>query len=199
MAVVGAAIPLIVLFMLIERRRKHFHEQLPDTLGLIAGSLRSGYSFLQAISVAVEETLPPTSTEFKRVLAENRLGRPLQESLENMAKRMQETDFDWTVMAINIQREVGGNLAEVLEIIADTVRERDRVRRQIRILTAEGRISVTILMVLPFFEAFLLYLMNPSYMSLLTTTRAGLVMLTIGLISMTLGYLWLRKIVYVEV
>ncbi len=166
---------------------------------MIAGSIRAGYSFLQAISVAVEETLPPMSDEFRRVLAEARLGFPLEEALEKMADRVGEQNFYWTVMAINIQREVGGNLAEVLEILADTIRDRDRVKRQIKTLTAEGRLSAIILVLLPIFMIFMLSVLNPTYISELFTTSIGLLMILIGSILMLLGGLWLKKIVTIEV
>jgi tight adherence protein B len=199
LAGVATSLPILILYVLINRRRAKFHEQLPDTLTMIAGSIRAGYSFLQAISVAVDETLPPMSDEFRRVLTEARLGLPLEEALEKMAERVGEQNFTWTVMAINIQREVGGNLAEVLEILADTIRDRDRVKRQIKTLTAEGRLSALILIILPFFQAFLLFLVNPTYMSLLFTTGIGLLMVLAAIVLMLLGGLWLKKIVSIEV
>ncbi len=199
LVILASALPVVFLSLLITRRRAKFHDQLPDTLTMIAGSIRAGYSFLQAISVAVEETLPPMSNEFRRVLAEARLGFPLEEALEKMADRVGEQNFYWTVMAINIQREVGGNLAEVLEILADTIRDRDRVKRQIKTLTAEGRLSAIILVLLPIFMIFMLSVLNPTYISELFTTSIGLLMILIGSILMLLGGLWLKKIVTIEV
>ncbi len=114
MAGLGALSPILVLFVLIERRRARFHDQIADTLSLIAGSMQAGYGLLQGISVAVEETSPLMSIELRRVLAESRLGLPLEEALDKMAQRMQEQNFIWAVMAINIQREVGGNLVHIL-------------------------------------------------------------------------------------
>lgn len=199
LAGLATALPILVLSLLINRRRARFHEQLPDTLTMIAGSIRAGYGFLQAITVAVEETLPPMSDEFRRVLAEARLGFPLEEALEKMAERVGEQNFSWTVMAINIQREVGGNLAEVLEILADTIRDRDRVKRQIKTLTAEGRLSALILIILPLAMALLLFLLNPTYLSLLFTTGIGLLMVLVAGGLVLIGGLWLRKIVSIEV
>ncbi len=195
----GAVTPILILYILIIKRRSNFHNQIPDTLNLITGSLRTGYSLLQAISVALDETLPPMSEELQRVLAESRLGLPLDESLKMMAERMQETNFSWIVIAINIQREVGGNLAEVLEILADTIRERDRVSRQIKVLTAEGRLSAIILVILPFFLATILTYLNPAYMSTLITTKSGLLLVSLSSVLMIIGSFWLKKIVTIEV
>lgn len=195
----GAVTPILILYILIIKRRSNFHNQIPDTLNLITGSLRTGYSLLQAINVALDETLPPMSEEFQRVLAESRLGLPLDESLKMMAERMQETNFSWIVIAINIQREVGGNLAEVLEILADTIRERDRVSRQIKVLTAEGRLSAIILVILPFFLATILTYLNPAYMSTLITTKSGLLLVSLSSVLMIIGSFWLKKIVTIEV
>jgi len=199
MVATGAALPILVLSVIIERRRALFHEQLPDTLTMIAGSLKAGYSFMQAISAAVDESSPPMSSELGRVLAEARLGLPLEEALEKMAQRVQEQNFTWTVMAINIQREVGGNLAELMEVLAETIRDRDRVGRQIKILTAEGKLSAIILVVLPFVEALILFRLAPGQMSLLVTTQAGLVILSLGLTFLLLGGIWLKRIVTIEV
>ncbi len=116
-----------------------------------------------------------------------------------MAERMQETNFSWIVIAINIQREVGGNLAEVLEILADTIRERDRVSRQIKVLTAEGRLSAIILVILPFFLATILTYLNPAYMSTLITTKSGLLLVSLSSVLMIIGSFWLKKIVTIEV
>ncbi len=199
MAILGATLPIFILYILISQRRKRFHNQIPDTLTMIAGSMRAGYGLLQAVNVASEETMPPMSVELKRVLSESRLGLPLEEALEMMANRMQEQNFTWTVMAINIQREVGGNLAEVLEILAETIRDRDRVTRHIKILTVEGKLSAVILVVLPIFMALVLTILNASYMSTLFTTFAGLVMIVLGITLMIVGIIWLRKIVVIEV
>ena len=119
-------------------------------LGLLAGSLRAGYGLLQGVELVVKEMTPPTSVEFGRVVTEARLGLPVETALEKMARRMGSEDFLWAVSAVSIQREVGGNLAEVLDIVATTIRERDALRRHISGLTSEGRLSAVILSVLPF-------------------------------------------------
>lgn len=196
---VAAPLPLVLLAYLEHKRESRFHEQLPDTLTLIAGALKAGYSFLQAVDVTVQETTPPISDDFKRVLAETRLGLSVEEALEHMAKRVQSTSFDWTVMAVKIQREVGGNLAEVLETLADTIRQRDTVARQIKVLTAEGRLSAMILFLLPFAIGGLLYVLNPVYLSKLYTTSIGLTLIAVATMLMIVGAVWLKKIVTIEV
>lgn len=199
LAIVAAAFPILSLKYLKRKRENRFHELLPDTLSLVAGALKAGYSFLQAVDMTVKETSPPMSAEFKKVLAEARLGLPLESALDNMAKRVESDNFDWTVMAIKIQREVGGNLAEILEILADTVRERDRVSRQIKVLTAEGRMSAIVLFVLPFAVGILLWILNPKYLSLLFTHSTGLAMLGIAFFMLAIGGMWLKKVVTIEV
>jgi tight adherence protein B len=114
---------------------------LPDVLTIMASSLRAGHSFMQALDTVAKEIAQPAATEFQRVVAEIRLGRPAEDALEALAERVGSADFMWAVLAVNIQREVGGNLAEILDNVADTLRERATLRRQIKVLTAEGRLS----------------------------------------------------------
>ena len=190
--------PFIFIRFKASQRIRKFHEQLPDTLQLIGGSLKAGYSFNQALGMVGDETRPPISDEFKRVLSEVRMGSPEKDALENMAKRMNSEDFNWTVMAINVQREVGGNLAEVMDIIASTVRERDRVMNQIKALTAEGRISAYILIALPIVVGMILSILNREYVSLLVTTKLGLIMIAIAFTLMVIGSVWIIKIVRVD-
>ena len=199
LVIVLAALPLLVIEIRKNRRKNLFHTQLPDTLLLTAGALKAGYSFSQAISMVSEETKPPIAAEFKRVLAEARLGLPMEEALQNMAARVKSTNFDWTVMAVKIQREVGGNLAEILEILANTIRERDRVERQIDVLTAEGKLSAIILFCLPFVLGFIIFLLNPSYVKTLFSHIIGIVMVAASLTLMVIGGIWLKKTISIEV
>lgn len=199
LAAIAALLPLVYLDYACSRRQKLFHEQLPGALQMVAASLKAGYSFLQAVDMIVQETEPPMSVEFGRVLTDARLGLPVEQALDKMAERVRSTNFTWTVMAVRIQREVGGNLAEVLETLAGTIRERDQVERQIQVLTAEGRLSALILFCLPFFLAVVLYLVNPGYVSLLFTTFSGLAMLALALMLMGAGAVWLRQIIRIEV
>lgn len=196
---VGVLFPLFLMGLFKKRRETRFHGQLPDTLTLIAGALRAGYSFLQAVDMVVEETLPPMSIEFRRVLTEARLGLSLEDALDNMANRLQSTNFNWTIMAVKTQREVGGNLAEVLEILADTIRERDRVARQIKVLTAEGRLSAIILFLLPLALGVVLYFLNPSYVMTLFGHPLGWMMIVVTTILMIIGGVWLKKVITIEV
>ena len=191
-------IPFLILNLRTAARLRKFHEQLPDTLQLISGSLKAGYSFNQALSMVVEETMPPTSDEFGRVLSEIRMGLQEREALENMAERMGSEHFDWVVMSVNIQREVGGNLAEVMEIISNTIRERDTVLRQIKALTAEGRLSAYILISLPILLAIVLSFLNREYISLLFTSVLGWIMIGVALVLMIIGIFWIIRIVRVE-
>lgn len=199
LALMAALLPVLGLKRMESQREKKFHDQLPDTLSLIAGALKAGYSFLQAVDMTVKETSPPMSVEFDRVLTEARLGLPLEHALDNMAKRVNSNNFDWTVMAVKIQREVGGNLSEILEVLADTIRERDRISRQIKVLTAEGRLSAIILFLLPFVVSALLLILNPSYLLMLFIHPLGLGMLAVAVLMLIIGGIWLKKVVTIEV
>ncbi len=177
------------------RRRKQFDEQLPGSLALIAGGLRAGHSLPQAIDALVQEAASPTRDEFQRALFETQLGHTLPTALRSLAARVRSEDFDWVVQAIEIQREVGGDLAGVLDNVTRTIRDRTRVRRQIDTLTAEGRLSGIVLLALPVVVMLFIAVVNPSYLTDLFTTFAGTVMLIIGGSLMVVGALWLRRIV----
>jgi len=174
-------------------------EQLPDVLTIMASSLRAGHSFLQALDTTAREIAAPANVEFQRLVAEIRLGRPAEDALESLADRVGSADFRWAVLAVNIQREVGGNLAEILDNVSDTLRERAMMRRQIRVLTAEGRLSAWVLAILPFAIAIYMFAVNPDYISLLFTKQIGLFMLGTAGVLMVLGILWMRKIVDIDV
>lgn len=197
--IVGFGGPIGYLVIKESRRSAAFLEQLPDTLQLISGSLSVGHSLPQAMDAVVREELQPVSVEFNRALVETRLGMPAEDALEGIATRMDSQDFAWVVMAIRIQREVGGNLAEVLATVAATIRERERLRRQVRGLSAEGRLSAWILGALPPVFATYLVIARPGYIAPLFTDPLGIVMLVLMLIAMTIGVLWLSRIVKVEV
>ena len=191
-------IPFLIINSLISKRVQRFDEQLPDTLQLISGALKAGYSFNQSISMVVDETKPPISDEFQRVLNEIRMGLPESEALENSSKRIGSSHFTWVVMAINVQRGVGGNLAEIMEIIANTIRERARVMNQIKALTSEGRLSAVILIALPILLGTVLFIINRAYMRLLFTNTIGLVMVSFSAVLMIVGIIWIMKIVNVK-
>lgn len=196
---IGAALPRLLLKQAIHRRESAFLSQLPDTLQLLAASMQAGYGLLQAVDTVTKETGPPTSNEFARVLTEARLGMPLEDALEGMAERVGGEDFRWVVMAINIQRQVGGNLAALLETVSKTLREREQLRRQVKVLSAEGRLSAVILTLLPFGIAGYLAFVTPEYVGLLLTSGFGRTLIAVGLVAMVLGVVWMRKIVRIEI
>jgi tight adherence protein B len=195
----GAAAPLIFVSMKVDRRRRAFDAQLADILMLLASTLRAGHSFLQALGMVAKEVAEPGRQEFARAVAEIRLGRPVDEALLALADRIASDDLKWAIMAVNVQREVGGNLAEVLDTVATTVRDRETVRRQVQVLSVEGRLSAWILGSLPFLFALYLLLVNPGYLSLLFTDPLGTYLVGIGLVMLTAGILWMRKTVRIDV
>jgi len=191
-------LPFLYINFKTGQRLKKFNEQLPDTLQLIEGALKAGYSLNQSLAMIIEETKPPISEEFKITLSEIRIGLPEKEALENMAARINSELFSWVVKAINIQREVGGNLAEIMNIIANTIRERDRVLRQISALTSEGKLSAYVLIGLPIVIAIALSMLNRSYIVVLITTKMGMGMLALAIILMIAGIIWILRIVKIE-
>ncbi len=202
-AVLAGLVVMVVLYLYVSgaasKERKKFANQLPEVLTLLATSLRAGYSIMQAIEAVAAEAPEPSSREFGQAMAEIRLGRPMIEALGDVAVRMESQDFEWTVMAISIQREVGGNLAEVLQSTAETMLYRNRFRREVKALTAEGRLSMYIMLGLPFAIALGIYFMNPGYLDPLFTTLPGIVAIVIALVMMVIGGLIMRKIVDIEV
>ncbi len=181
------------------REKTRFEKQLPDTLTLLSTSLRAGYSLLQAIEAVASEAPDPTSREFSRAVTEARLGRTVSDSLAGIAERTQSQDFEWATMAIEIQREVGGNLAEVLQTVADTMLARNRLKGEIRALTAEGRISAFVLGSLPFALGIFLWFTNRDYLMPLIESPMGRVAIVTGLFLMAGGIFWLKKIVDIEI
>jgi tight adherence protein B len=194
-----ATVPFIVLQRGVERRTNALDEQLPDVLMVLASSMRAGHSFLQALDTVSKEIGDPSGPEFARVVAEIRLGRPFDEAMTAMAERVGSEEFQWAILAVNIQREVGGNLAEILDTLAETVRERQAIRRQIKVLSSEGRLSIRILVALPFLITLYVIKVNGSYMKLLWTTWVGLVLLGVGGFLMLIGLIWARKLVKINV
>jgi tight adherence protein B len=188
-----------ILSIRIGRRRNAFGEQLPDVLQLIAGSLQSGFSLPQAVDAVVREGTQPAAEEFSRALAEARIGADLEDALNRVADRMDSTDLRWTVMAIRIQREVGGNLAEVLRTTVGTMRERAFLRRQVKALSAEGRLSAYVLVALPVVIGGWFFYSDPSYMRPLYTSLIGLVMLVGTAALVVVGAFWMRRLIKIEV
>ena len=205
--IAGSFIPPIFLNVTARRRLRAFEDQLSQTLNLWVNALRSGYSVLQSMEAIATELPPPVSSEFERVVQEVRLGLSVPQALSNMLRRMPSDDLDLIVTAVNIQREVGGNLAEVLDTISFTIRERVRIKGEIRTLTAQGRLSGWIVSLLPIFLAFVLLGINADYMSQLWVdlpprvgpVPCGWIVIAAGLIMMGIGIYIIQRIVDIEV
>lgn len=197
--ITGFAFPVIILHSKIQKRMKAFNGQLGDALILVANSLRTGYSFMQALEMVSREMPKPISEEFGKVLKEMNLGVTTETAMNNMAKRMNSDDLDLVITAVLIQRQVGGNLSEVLDNIAGTIRERVRIKGHIQTLTAQGRISGIIISLLPIAIGSVIFLLNPQYITLLFTHPIGRLMLVAGVASQLIGVLFIRRIVDIDV
>ena len=193
--VLGGSVPYCVVSFRVKRRARAFEDQLPEILTTIAATLKAGHSFKQGMQAVVDEAHPPASDELHRVLTEAGLGRPMDDALTEMAERTGSENFSFAITAVTIQRQVGGSLAGLFEMVADTVRQRQQFARKIRGLTAMGRMSAYVLIGLPFFIALAITVMNPGYMSPLYHTSAGHMLILIGLAMMTVGSLIIHKIV----
>ncbi|GAA1893628.1 type II secretion system F family protein [Lapillicoccus jejuensis] len=196
---VGLLGPALVLRVLVRRRVKAFERLLPEVLMLVASSLSTGFSLLQALDGVARDAAEPAAKEFGRALAETRLGTDVEVSLQSMAKRMESRNMEWTAMAIQIQRTVGGNLAETLRTTAATLREREMLKRQVIALSAEGKMSAYILVGLPFGIFLFLLRANYDYVALLWTRPLGLLMLAVGAVSLGIGIAWMRSITNLKV
>ncbi len=181
------------------RRARRFADNLPEALQLVVSALRSGFSFPQAIAALAQEGDEAVAGEFGRALAESRLGGELDEALLRVATRTDSQDLAWLVMAIRVQREVGGALSEVLETAVETMRERGRLRRHVRGLSAEGRLSAWVLAGMPVLLAGFMFTFRREYLKPLYTTPIGLAMLMLSVLLMATGTFWLSRLVKVEV
>ena len=191
---IAALLPFGWLWMKMRRRLNAFEDQLPDFLITIAASLKAGHSFKQGLQAVVDEGQPPASEEIRRVLTEASLGRPMDDALAEMADRVGSKNFEFAITAVTIQREVGGSLASLFDMVADTVRARQQFTRKIKALTAMGRMSAYTLVAIPFFIAGTVTLLNPQYMHPLYH-GAGRYLIAAMFVMMTIGSLILRKIV----
>jgi len=198
-AAFSAVLPFVIFPIMARRRRARIEDQLSDTLQLIGSLLRAGHGFPQALAAVTKETQPPISLALRKVLAQVNLGGTIEEGLDKMVEEVGSIALGWAVTAIKIQREVGGNLSEILDILSLSIRERGELNRQVKALTAEGRLSAYILLVMPFILAAMLYMTNPGYMALLWQTTIGLVLLGVALLLMAVGSAWLWRLVKVEV
>jgi tight adherence protein B len=198
-AIIVIALPLAVLQTFVDRRSRLFAAQLPDVLKLTASSLRAGFSLVQGLDSVTRQVREPSRTELQRVLAEARLGRPIDEALIDAAGRIHNRDFSESVVAVRIQQETGGNLAGLFDILAETMVQRLQMRRQVRTLTAEGRLSAYILGIMPLALGVFIFVVDRSYELVLFHSTAGKIMLVGGLVLIVGGFFWMYKTVKIEV
>ncbi len=180
------------------RRRSRFADQLTDGLSIITGSLRAGRGLPQALELVATEASSPMREEFQRVVSETRVGRDMNDSIADVANRMKSADLHWVNRAMAINRQLGGDLVEVLDNVADTIRDRRRIARQVQSLSAEGRATGWVLLALPVLMFIYLRAANPEYAGLLTSTAAGITMLSLGLIAWVIGGIWIRRLVNIR-
>lgn len=197
--IIGFFIPELVLERKKSVRLSKLNSQLPEALNIIANGVRAGFSFTQALGTVTKEISGPISYEFNKVLRDNILGKPLEESLTNMSERVGDEDLDMAVTALIIQRQVGGNLAEVLDSISSTIRERVKLKRNVKTLTAQGRVSAVIVSILPFAMAAALSVLSPGYLNVLFTSFIGKIMVVFGITFEIIGIFILIKLVDVKV
>jgi len=196
---VGYMLPRFWVGRRISGRLNAFNKQLPDTITLLSNSLRAGSSFLQSIELVSREGGPPMSEEMGRVVREVNLGLGMEEALHNLVRRIKSDDLDLMVTAIGIQQQVGGNLAEILDTIAFTIRERVRIKGEINTLTAQGRVSGYLVAFLPIGLGVALNAINPEFMAPLFTETIGRILMGVGAVMMTIGFLAIRKITDIKV
>jgi Flp pilus assembly protein TadB len=197
-ALLAPLIAKIVLTVGASSRRAKFADQLDDTLQLLAGNVRAGYGVVQALDFVARDAEQPTSEEFARVVNQTRIGRDLNDALMDTAARMRSDDFTWAAQAIAINRETGGNLAEVLQRVSGTIRERGQIRRQVSALSAEGRLSAIVLICLPIAVVFLLLLVSPNYLAPMVESPIGIIAIVVAVLLAIVGSLWMLAVVRVK-
>ena len=198
-ALVGLMLPLLVLRQRRKRRMKQFEEQFPDALDLLSRAIRAGHAFTTAMGMVASEAPDPIGPEFRKTYDEQNFGLPMKEALNNLATRVPLLDVRFFVTAVLIQRDTGGNLAEILDNLSYVVRERFKVLRQVRVYTAHGRFTGYVLIALPPALAAVLMFINPEHMGLLFTERMGHTMLTFAVVLQIIGFIWIKKVVKIEV
>ena len=198
-ALVGFFLPTLLVKMKKKGILKKIDQQLPDTIMLLSNSLKAGYSFMQAVEVASRELPQPICLEFKQLLKEVNLGVNAEKALESLTKRVQSEDMKLVIMAVLIQRQIGGNLSEILDNISDTIRSRIKLKGEISVLTAQGKISGFIISMLPVALGFAIFAVNPTYIVVLFTEPIGMAMLGASVIMQLLGIFIIRKIIKIEV
>ena len=200
--VIGAGVCMAAWFYVlhcIKSRHDAFVRQLGDCLSLVANALRAGFSFLQTMELISREMQPPMNTEFGRVVRETSFGVPMEQALRRMDDRVNSPDFSLIVTAVIIQQQVGGNLAEIIDTINETIRERVRLRREIGTLTAQGRATGVVLALIPPILGIILYMISPEYMQPLLTTTYGHIAIGVGFVMEVIGFLVIRKIMDIKI
>lgn len=191
--------PRFLIAKRIKDKIKLFDSQLDEGITIISNSLKAGYSFLQAVAVVTDETKDPFSKEFKKLLKEMSLGISEEDALKNLHNRVESEDFTLIMNAILIQKDIGGNLSEILDNISETIRERQKIKNELKTLIAQGKMSGAILSLLPVFLGLTIFLLNREYIMLLFTTATGLVMLGFAVVSELIGLFMIRKIINIDI
>lgn len=197
--IIGWNLPRFVIRAKIKKRIKLLNEQLGDAINMMSNSLKAGYSFFQAVEIVVEEMTGPISEEFGVLQREINLGQTTERALENLSARVSSEDLELVITAVLIQRQVGGNLSEVLDKITATIRDRVRIKGEMRAITAQGRMSGWIISLLPLILSVLIYMISPKQMSLLFTRPLGIAMIVVAVIIEFIGIMFIRKIVQIEI
>jgi tight adherence protein B len=198
-AAIGFALPFVVLNFKRGRRMHAFEEQFPEALDLIARALKAGHAFATGLKMAADELPEPVGPEFRKTFDEQNFGLPLKDALDNLTLRVPLLDVRFFATAVLIQRETGGNLAEILENLAHVVRERFKILRQVRVYTAHGRFTGYVLLALPAVLGIALSFINPDHMNMLFRERMGQMMLLGALVMQTIGYIWIKQVIKIEV
>jgi tight adherence protein B len=196
---VGLAVPVGVLMQRRGARMRAFEEIFPEALDLLSRALRAGHAFQSAMGMVGEEVRSPVGPEFKKTFEQQNFGLPLRDSLHQLSERMPLLDVRFFVTAVLIQRETGGNLSEILDNLSHVVRERFKIRRQVRVHTAHGRFTGYVLMALPAFLALALSFINPEHMNRLFEERMGQMMIVASIIMQAVGFFWIRQVIKIEV
>jgi tight adherence protein B len=196
---IGCGLPFLVLNIKRGRRMRTFEEQFPEALDLIARALKAGHAFATGLKMAADELPEPVGPEFRKTFDEQNFGLPLKDALDNLTLRIPLLDVRFFATAVLIQRETGGNLSEILENLAHVVRERFKILRQVRVYTAHGRFTGYVLLALPAVLGIALSLINPDHMNMLFRERMGQMMLLGALVMQTIGYLWIKQVIKIEV
>jgi tight adherence protein B len=198
-ATVGFALPFLVLKVKRTRRLRKFEEEFPEGLDLIARALKAGHAFATGLKMVADEMTEPVGPEFRKTFDEQNFGLPLKDALDNLTHRIPLLDVRFFATAVLIQRETGGNLAEILENLAHVVRERFKILRQVRVYTAHGRFTGWVLMALPAFLGVALSFINPDHMNLLFRERMGHMLIIAALVLQTIGFIWIKQVIKIEV